>query len=463
MATISKRNGSYLISVSCGYDITGKQIRKTMTYKPDSGMTAKQLDKELQREAALFEERCLRGQVLDENMRFSEFAALWLSDRKGDLRPRTYARYESMLPRVNAAIGHIKLCRLQPPHLRAFYQNLAEVGVRQDSKYRCNISLDEYLQKRSISTAELCRRSGLSNTTVISIRKGNNVTRKNAEKLALALEMPLSELFTPVGGAAKALSGTTIQHYHRLISVILHTAVEWGVLYSNPCDRTKSPKAEEKEAKYIDEVEAAQLLEALEEADEMHRALIKLLLFTGMRRGEALGLKWSDVDFEKGMLNICRTLQYLPDRGVFEDKTKNKSSEREIKLPRIAVNDLKAHRLAQLEYRFSIGSQWQGTEDYIFTGAEGLPLKPDSASSWFAKFIKSHPELPQISLHSLRHTNATLQLAAGVPITTVSKRLGHSNTATTGRVYAHAIKSADDTAAEKLDELFTKKNQNIAV
>ena len=395
-------------------------------------------------------------------MRFSEFAALWFADRKNDLRPRTYARYEGMLPRINAAIGHIKLCRLQPPHLRAFYANLAEGGVRQDTKYKCKISVDDYLRGHQLSTAELCRRSGISNTTMISIRKGNNVNQKNAEKLARALSVPLSEIFEPVGGADKALSGTTIQHYHRLISAILHTAVEWGVLFSNPCDRTQTPKAEVKEAKYIDEAQATELMKALESADEMHRAIIRLLLFTGMRRGEILGLRWSDVGFDKGTLNICRTLQFLPDRGIFVDKTKNKSSEREIRLSQIAVNDLRAHRVAQLEYRLSVGSHWLGTVDYIFTNDEGNPLKPDSVSSWFAKFVKNNTDLPPITLHSLRHTNATLQLAAGVPITTVAKRLGHSNAATTGRIYAHAIQSADDNAAEKLDDIFSGKKPNAA-
>lgn len=463
MPTIQKRNNSYLITVSCGYDVTGRQIRKTMTYKPEPGLTDKQINKEVQRQAVLFEERCLKGQVLDENMRFSEFAALWFADRKNNLRPRTYARYESMLPRINAAIGHIKLCRLQPPHLRAFYANLGEGGVRQDTKYKCKLSVDDYLKEHQLTTAALCRRSGISNTTMISIRKGNNVNQTNAAKLAQALSMPLSDVFEPVGGADKALSGTTIQHYHRLISAILHTAVEWGVLFSNPCDRTESPKAEIKEAKYIDETQAATLIKALENADEMHRAIIRLLLFTGMRRGEILGLRWSDVDFDKGTLKICRTLQFLPDRGIFIDKTKNKSSEREIRLPQIAVNDLRAHKIAQLEYRLSVGSHWLGTVDYIFTNDEGNPMKPDSVSSWFSKFVKDKTDLPPITLHSLRHTNATLQLAAGVPITTVSKRLGHSNTATTGRIYAHAIQSADDTAAEKLDDVFTGKKKNIAV
>ena len=294
LATIEKRNNSYRFIVSCGYDMTGKQIRKTMTWKPwkpEPNMTTKQIEKEVQRQATLFEERCLKGQVLDENIRFAEFAEIWLKDRKNDLRPRTYARYESLIPRINAAIGHIKLCKIQPPHLRAFYANLAESGVRLDTKYTCNISMDDYLRENELTTAALCRRSGISNTTMISIRKGNNVNQQNAEKLAAALEMPLSELFTPVGEGHKTLSGKTIQHYHRLISVILNTAVEWGVLFSNPCERTKTPKAEEKEAKYIDEVQADALISAIETADELHRTIVRLLLFTGMRRGEALGLK----------------------------------------------------------------------------------------------------------------------------------------------------------------------------
>lgn len=462
MATIQKRNNSYRFIVSCGYDISGKQIRKTMTWKPEPNMTAKQIEKEVQRQSALFEERCLKGQVLDENMRFAEFAEMWLKDRKNDLRSRTYARYESLLPRINAAIGHIKLSRLQPPHLRAFYNNLAECGVRLDTKYKCNISVDDYLKEHRLSTAELCRRSGISNTTMISIRKGNNVNQTNARKLAAALEIPFKELFSPVGDGKKTLSGKTVQHYHRLISVILNTAVEWGILFSNPCDRTKTPRADEKEAKYIDEVQADKLLQALESVDEMHRTIVRLLLFTGMRRGEALGLKWSDVDFSKGTVKICRSLQYLPDRGIFEDKTKNKSSERTIKLSQIAIEDLRRHKVAQLEHRLSVGSYWIGTVDYIFTTSEGRALKPDSVSSWFSKFMKAHPEIPFITLHSLRHTNATLQLAAGVPITTVSKRLGHSNTATTGRVYAHAIKSSDDAAADKIDSIFGKKQEETA-
>ena len=209
-------------------------------------------------------------------------------------------------------------------------------------------------------------------------------------------------------------------------------------------------------------MQADTLLRAIETADELHRTIVRLLLFTGMRRGEALGLKWSDIDFKKGTLKICRTLQFLPKRGIFEDKTKNKSSERVIRLSQTTLDDLRLYQVAQTEQRLSLGSYWKGAGDYVFTNPEGKPLKPDSVSSWFSKFMKQHPDIPFITLHSLRHTNATLQLAAGVPITTVSKRLGHSNTATTGRVYAHAVQSADDLAAEKLDDLFTQQRKKSA-
>ena len=96
------------------------------------------------------------------------------------------------------------------------------------------------------------------------------------------------------------------------------------------------------------------------------------------------------------------------------------------------------------------------------TVAEGKPLHPDTLSDRFSEFIKAHRDvLPYVSIHSLRHTNATLQIAAGVPITTVSKRLGHSNAATTGRIYAHAIRSADEAAAEAIDDILSPKRKNI--
>lgn len=180
-----------------------------------------------------------------------------------------------------------------------------------------------------------------------------------------------------------------------------------------------------------------------------------------MRRGEALGLKWSDFNPKAGTLQIQRTLQYLPGKGLFEDGTKNKNSMRTIKLSNSATLELNEYRIWQSKQRLAMGDRWAET-GYILTTDEGKPISPDTLSTWFSRFIKSHSDkLPYITLHSLRHTNATLQIAGGVPITTVAKRLGHTTPNTTGKVYAHFIKSADEAAAETLEDLLAPtKNRN---
>lgn len=133
MATIQKRGNSYKIVVSCGYDLNYKQIRRSMTWTPALGMTERQIKKELDRQAVLFEERCRTGQVLDGNIKFADFAEKWFTDyAEKQLRPRTVQRYRDMMQRINAAIGHIRVDRLQPHHLMQFYSNLEESGVRSD-------------------------------------------------------------------------------------------------------------------------------------------------------------------------------------------------------------------------------------------------------------------------------------------------------------------------------------------
>ena len=429
MASIKKReNGTYLITVSCGYDMNNRQIRRTMTYKPDSKMTPKQIEKEVNRQAVLFEEECQSGLISGGNTKLADFADQWMVYQKKQLRPKTYQRYEGMLKRIKAGLGHLRLDRIQPRHLLAFYDNLSEGGIRLDNKLECKINLKAYLKKKKLSMAEAARRSALPASSVSALCRGSHCNRKTAEKLSVGLKMPFDDLFQPLG-KDKPLAAKTVLHHHRMISSMLHTAVEWGLILSNPCDRTKPPRVEKKEPKYLDEVQAAKLLDLLETEREDYRTMIRLLIFTGMRRGELLGLQWSDVDFERKTLQICRTL--------------------------------KRYRVWQIDRQLELGTYWQNT-GFIFTNNTGKPLHPDTVSSWFSDFIKAHKELPHISVHSLRHTNATLQIAGGVPLTTVAKRLGHADTVTTSRIYAHAIKSADEAAAETLEDILSPdKNRTV--
>ena len=451
MATIKQRGDSYKITVSCGYDLNGKQIRRHLTWTPEPGMTKRQLQKELDRQAVLFEEKCRNGQVLDGNIKFAEFAEKWFVDyAEKQLRPRTVGSYREMLPRINAALGHMRMDRLQPHHIISFYNNMAEIGVREDGRQHCRVDLKVLLRSRSLTQTKFAEQAGISIATLYSINKGNNVSNESAERIARALEMPLTDLFEPTNKDRK-LAGNTVLHYHKLLSSILTAAVRWQVIPSNPCERVAPPKVERKEAVYLDEEQAADLLAALDKESMQHQVIVKLLLFTGMRRGELCGLEWKDVDFERAVIFVRRSSLYLSGKGVFEDETKNETSERCMKVSDDVITMLRVWRAEQSKQRLKMGDQWQNT-DRLFTAWNGAPIRPDVITAWFHKFVTKNG-LPPVHIHSLRHTNATLLIAAGTNLTTVAARLGHANTTTTSKIYAHAIKSADEAAAEVLQDI----------
>lgn len=458
MATVEKRGETYRITVSCGYDTAGKQIRRRMTWTPEPGMTKRQEEKELRRQADLFEEKAKQGTAIDGNIKFADFAALWFdSFAMQQLRPKTVAQYKALLPRVNAAIGHMRMDKIQPLHLLSFYKNLSETGIRNDTKYRCKVDLKAMIKAQNVTQKAFAASCGVSISVIENAIKGGNIGATGAGKICSVLGVPLRSLFDEVQTNGGKLSDKTIKHYHNFISSVFSAAVEWGTVDRNPCDRTKTPKTERKSPKYLDEIEAAHMLDLLEAEPIQYRTMIRTLLFTGMRRAELLGLNWSDVDFDAQTVTICRSSLYLPDRGIYADETKTASSERVIKCPPEVFDDLRQYRKYQTENRLKCGDRWT-VSDRIFTQWDGKPVHPDTLSNWFRDFIKK-TDLPDIPLHSLRHTNATLQIANGVPVTTVSSRLGHATANTTTRIYAHAIKSADEAAAETLSSILNPKTR----
>lgn len=449
MATIKKRGNSYLIRCYDGYDQTGRQIERTMTWKIPAGMSEKKAEREARHQAELFEEKVRTGQSAEKKIKFSDFCDLWMKDyAETQLRPKTVTRYRGLLERIKPALGSIYLDRLRPTHLTAFYRELAQ--VRKVSTYIARVDLKAFLKEHKVTQTKLAEDSGICTATIRSIIIGNAATEETAKKIADALHIDFNKLFQP-SGEPQPLSGQTILHYHRLISVILQTAVEWQYIPANAAERVKPPKAEANDALYLDDKQAIHLLELLEAQPIYYRTAVTVLLFTGMRRGELMGLVWSDIDFDNNTITIQRSLQYLPDMGVFTSDTKTKSSRRVIKAPATAIQSLKIYRTWQKRTFMSIGQQWKES-GCVFVTQNGTPMHPDTLTSWFGSFIKT-TDLPQIHIHSLRHTNATLQIANGVAVTTVAGTLGHSTANTTTKVYAHAIQSAAAASAEMMDNL----------
>ena len=177
-----------------------------------------------------------------------------------------------------------------------------------------------------------------------------------------------------------------------------------------------------------------------------------LALLCGLRLGEVGELKLSDVDFEKGTIDISRALKYTPATGGFTGDPKTESSERMIALPVGMMVVLHETREYQEECRRLAPHLWQG-EGWIVHGWDGRQLNHDTPSKWFRKFADAHG-FEGVRFHDLRHTHASILLANNMDVVAVASRMGHSDASTTLRIYAHAMARRDYEAARTLDRVF---------
>jgi integrase len=460
MASIEKRSeNTYRITVSNGYDSNGDKIRKRKTITVDPSLTPKKLEAELNKQAALFEKEVDNGTFLDGGkLTFAELTKSWLEDYETkQLAPKTLARYKDMLDsRILPAIGHIKLQKLQPKHLSEFYNNLAEEGIRRDVKYLAKSEdFKNLMKQKKLKAVELSKSAKVSPDTIRRIRAGASVTAKTAETISAAFEVKIDSLFTKkeVG----QLSSQSIKHHHRAISTILSYAVREQCILNNPASRIKV-KVEKKEISYFEEDTLEYMLSLLDGEPLKFKTIIYLAAYSGSRLGEVGGLEWSDIDFENNLMRICRASQYIPGQGTFTKSPKNETSQRIISMPKLIMDLLKTYKAWQNEERLKCGDQWQDS-DRLFTQWNGKPMHPSTPSIWFKDFRRKH-NLPDVTFHGLRHTNASLLIGQGVDVQTVAKRFGHSKPTTTTSVYSHFLRRPDTEAANKLQNLFNNNKED---
>ena len=186
--------------------------------------------------------------------------------------------------------------------------------------------------------------------------------------------------------------------------------------------------------------------------DIRHKTAAMILLLTGMRRGELCGLEWSNIDFMECTITIARSVSTVAGFGVVEKDPKTESSKRVIAISDKLLLVLTEYKAWYDKYRKDMGDQWQET-DRLFIAECGGRLYPGTIDNWVHKVCDA-AGLPHRTVHSLRHTNITMQIAVGVPLVTVAGRAGHARTSTTTDIYSHFLKSSDKTAAEKLEQMF---------
>jgi integrase len=230
------------------------------------------------------------------------------------------------------------------------------------------------------------------------------------------------------------LSPRTVAHVFNTLRTLLRWGVKMGALVRNVVDAVEPPRYERKEMRALEATGVVALLRAAEGSDL--QTIIAVAVGTGLRRGELLGLRWSDIDLDAKRLAVRRSLETV--KGVTRAKPpKTARSARTIALPPFVAEVLRDERARQEKIRASApdGADW------VFVRGDGSPWEPGAFSLAFARLVKS-AKLPHVRFHDLRHSFGTLALASGVDLQTVSRALGHESVAITSRIYVHAIDPA---------------------
>jgi integrase len=450
---VNKSGVSYQITVSAGR-AGEKQIRHYKTYRPAEGMTQRQIEKNLNKTAVEFEDSIKEGYAPDNRQTFSQYAnyVISLKERKGE-KHRTIARYRDLMKRINAGIGNIKLEKLRPQHLNAFYENLAEPGIREGAdRAKARVDLHALLHEKSITRQAVASAAGVAPMTVTVAVQGKKIALASADAIAKALGQKTAELFK-IEKDTRPLSSKTIVEYHRLISTVLSQAEKEMIVPYNAAAKATPPKLERHEAECFQMEEVERIRDFLEKEPLKWKTATHLLLITGCRRGEIMGLKWDKVDWKNSQIKVDKALLYSADCGVYEDSTKT-STIRFIKLPEETMQLLREYRKWYNEQRIKNADRWTKT-DYLFVQEDGKPMNPDSLTDWLNKFSKKY-DLPHIHPHKFRHTMASILYFNHVDSITISKRLGHAKVSTTTDIYSHIMKQADEAASDCIANVVLK-------
>jgi integrase len=243
------------------------------------------------------------------------------------------------------------------------------------------------------------------------------------------------------------LSSKTVRNIHGVLTKAFHDAVRWGRMLRNPCDAADPPKGRSPEMKAWSTTQLSDFVRSV--ANHRWAAIWTLMATTGLRRGEALGLRWTDVDLTTGRITI-RSTRIRFGQTVETSTPKTAKGNRTINIGSATVAGLRAWRSAQAAERLLIGGGWLDTDGLVVTNADGSAPNPEAFSNLF-RTLSERAGLPLIRLHDLRHTYATAALASGVHVKVLSQRLGHADIAITLKTYAHVMPGDDEDAAHRAD------------
>lgn len=382
---------------------TGKQRQKSIY-----GKTQKEVQQKLKQITMEIDS----GKYVEPSkIALSTWLDTWMSEYTGDKKYLTVKNYRhSIETHIKPKLGAVKLKDLTPPMIQSFYNELARSGKR-----------------------------------VVEREKDGKIKKKDGK--TVFKNCPLSP--------------KTIKNIHGVLSKALSVAVDIGYLPSNPAERTTLPRCERKEIKPLADEQIPAFMNETDKDD--YRLVFKLILFTGLRESEALGLTWDCVDFKNSEIIINKQIvrRSIKDGGAYLASTKS-GKARTITVAKFVLDILHEQKITQTTQRLIMGEAWQTMYDtdgreqaLVFTMPDGSPITQSSLRHHFDK-IRKEIGRPDCRIHDLRHTFAVVSLQNGDDIKTLQSNLGHATAAFTLDVYGHVSERMRSESAERMQKYIEK-------
>ena len=418
------------ITVSNGLAADGSQKRESITWHADPAAenTKKRREDSMKKAGMQFELAVKNGSYTSGgNMMLKDYLDRWLEDHvKRNLTTGSYTTCETWIRTVIVPeIGTIKLKDLRKSDLKALYARMEDGTLKGNPKTYKQNSIRRVHQV--ISSA-------------LSIAVDDEIITHN---VAMGLKMHKRDKMADV------------KHFEDQQAVAFLQSLDepYTIINRGRNHKDGTPSAEHREVTQVQ----FQL-----------KVLFYLACYAGLRRGELLALTWDDIDFENCTIDVNKSYEADKTRGTSKE-TKTAGSNRLVKVPQICMDLLAELREEREEYKTDLGDSWRGSPDHdvLFIKADGSPMGIDTPNRAFKHAIKrynqSHEEkLPEITLHGLRHTTASILIDSGMPDVAVAKVLGHSDPSTTRQVYAHAFRKTVDGAADIMADRLAAGNTKRA-
>ncbi|MCM1368222.1 MAG: site-specific integrase [Roseburia sp.] len=448
-----------------GKDIaTGKNKLYTKRVYNDDGLSEAKFRKFVEKCAIEFEEDVARAYregtaaVLARVLTFPELMNEWMAHVKSDFSISYYGRADTARKKFFEYLKEHKL----------YDKPVTEITVRDVQMF-----FNQYLQKTytrgdkvklrkplpdCIAHFDVHRKCGVSSNSLYKVKNGKSVKKSIAEKICATYGLSLPEYFDEEAQPRQRYAYETVNGYRKILSTVFEEAVRYDWIHKNPVRYTKisnifdtgEPVTEKEIFSLAEAKEFIKHLDELPKEKINIKITLKFMLLTGVRNAEMCGLRWSDIDFDSKTVSIRRNRLYSSEKGVYEKSPKTKSSKRDIPLPDVLIDDLKEY----MEWFEEADENFRSklNEYYLAVNDRREPIHPFTNKGWLTDIEKKY-NMKHVTRHGLRHTYCSLLLSQYVPIQTVSKYMGHSNSTITLRVYSHFVPDTQTKAVTVLNNL----------